>query len=60
LEKTNEKINEKKRKIRKVEKKNNFEKKNKKKRKKKGEEESLWITVVIHSEMCVGNSDAPI
>jgi len=25
----------------------------KKKRKKKGEE-SLWITVVIHSEMCVG------
>jgi len=25
----------------------------KKKRKKKGEE-SLWITVVIHSEMCMG------
>jgi hypothetical protein len=63
LEKTNEKINEKKRKIRKVEKKSNFEKKTKKtkkKEKKKGEEESLWITVVIHSEMCVGNSDAPI
>jgi hypothetical protein len=37
----------------------------KKKRKKKGKvkkkkrEESLWITVVIHSEMCVGDSDSP-
>jgi len=30
------------------------EKKNKKKTKKKSGEESLWITVVIHSEMCVG------
>jgi hypothetical protein len=37
----------KKRKIRKVEKKGNFEKK-------RSGEESLWITVVIHSEMCVG------
>jgi hypothetical protein len=53
LEKTNEKINEKKRKIRKVEKKSNFEKKKLKTKKKSGEE-SLWITVVIHSEMCVG------
>jgi hypothetical protein len=44
----------KKRKIRKVEKKSNFEKKYLKKRKKKSGEESLWITVVIHSEMCVG------
>jgi len=43
----------KKRKIRKVEKKSNFEKKLKKNKKKSGEE-SLWITVVIHSEMCVG------
>ena len=54
MEKTNEKINEKKRKIRKVEKKSNFEKKIEKKTKKKSGEESLWITVVIHSEMCVG------
>ena len=56
----------KKSKNRKVEKKSNFEKKiwkkNKKKEKvrkkreklaKKNEEESLWIIVVIHSEMCV-------
>jgi len=41
----------KKRKIRKVEKKSNFEKNFEKKR---SGEESLWITVVIHSEMCVG------
>jgi len=40
-------------KIRKVEKKSNFEKKIEKKQKKSGEE-SLWITVVIHSEICVG------
>jgi len=26
----------------------------KKKKKKRSGEESLWITVVIHSEMCVG------
>jgi hypothetical protein len=51
LEKTKEKINEKKIKIRKVEKKSNFEKKRKKKR---SGEESLWINVVIHNEMCVG------
>jgi hypothetical protein len=45
------KINEKKKKkIGKLEKK--FEKKGKKTEKKK-REESLWITVVIHSEMCV-------
>ena len=45
----------KKRKIRKVEKKN-LKKKTKKKKGKviKKREESLWITVVIHSEMCVG------
>jgi hypothetical protein len=38
-------------------------KKNKKKKekleKKKSGKESLWITVVIHSEMCVGNIDSP-
>ena len=59
----------KKTKIRKVEKKSNFEKKLKKKEKKqqkkgkvtqkkrkekKSGKESLWISVVIHSEMCVG------
>jgi hypothetical protein len=55
-----EKTKEKKRKIRKVEKKSNFLKKRKKKTKKKGKvrkkigKESPWITVVIHSEMCVG------
>jgi len=43
----------KKRKIRKVEEKSNFEKKMKKTKKRSGEE-SLWITVVIHSEMYVG------
>jgi hypothetical protein len=47
-----------KRKNKKVEKKN-FGKKNEKKReklkkKKKQGEESLWITVVIHSVLCVG------
>jgi hypothetical protein len=54
LEKTKEKINEKK--IRKVEKKIILKKKEKKRKKlaKKRREESLWITVVIHSEMCVG------
>jgi hypothetical protein len=50
----------KKEKLGKLKKKIILKKKTKKKRKKKGEEESLWITVVIHSEMCVGNSDAPI
>jgi len=57
----------KKRKIRKVEKKNNlkkkFEKKNEKKGKSKKEkekgEESLWIIVVIHNEMCVGEQWFP-
>jgi hypothetical protein len=29
-------------------------KKKEKKREKEEEEESLWITVVIHCEMCVG------
>jgi hypothetical protein len=62
LEKTKEK------KFRKVEKKSNFEKKIEKKQKKKEKleknkkksgKESLWITVVIHSEMCVGNIDSP-
>jgi len=55
LKKTKEKINEKK--LGKLKKKSNFEKKTKKKgkvKKKKNGEESLWITVVIHSEMCVG------
>jgi len=46
-----------KKKIRKVKKKSNFEKKiekkNEKKKQKKHREESLWITVVIHSKMCV-------
>jgi len=54
LEKTKEKINEKKIKIRKVEKKVILKKKLKKKWKKRSGEESLWIIVVIHSEMCVG------
>jgi hypothetical protein len=40
-------------KIRKVEKKIIW-KKTKKKGKVKKKEESLWITVVIHNEMCVG------
>jgi len=37
-------------------KKKKFEKKRKKKvdKKKKEGEESLWITVVIHSDLCVG------
>ena len=57
MKKTKEKINEKK--LGKLKKKSNFEKKTKKKgkvkkKKKKSGEESLWITVVIHSEMCVG------
>jgi len=55
LEKTKEKINEKKEKLGKLKKKvilkNFFEKKRKKKR---SGEESLWINVVIHNEMCVG------
>jgi len=37
-----------------LKKKSNFEKKYLKKTKKKSGEESLWIIVVIHSEMCVG------
>ena len=56
MKKTKEKINEKK--LGKLKKKSNFEKKTKKKgkvkKKKKSGEESLWITVVIHREMCVG------
>ena len=56
MKKTKEKINEKK--LGKLKKKSNFEKKTKKKgkvkKKKKNGEESIWITVVIHSEMCVG------
>ena len=46
-----------KKKLGKLKKKSNFEKKRKKKgkvKKKKSGEESLWITVVIHSEMYVG------
>ena len=48
-----------KKKLGKLKKKSNFEKKKKKKGKvkkkiKKNGEESLWITVVIHSEMYVG------
>jgi len=34
-------------------------KKVEKKNKKKEGEESLWITVVIHSDLCVGNSKSP-
>jgi hypothetical protein len=45
---------EKKRQNRKVEKKSNFEKKKRKVSKKKKGEESLWITVVIHSDLGVG------
>jgi hypothetical protein len=52
LEKTKEKINEKKEKLGKLKKKR--KKKGKVKKKIKNREESLWITVVIHSEMCVG------
>jgi len=53
----------KKRKIEKVEKtkvilKKKIEKK-KRKEKKKSRKESLWITVVIHSEMCVGEQWFP-
>jgi hypothetical protein len=52
------KINEKKRKKKKVEKKKKkVEKKTKKKKKER--EESLWITVVIYSDLCVGNSKFP-
>jgi len=36
-----------------LKKKINFEKNNLKKKQKKSREESKWITVVIHSEMCV-------
>ena len=61
MKKTKEKINEKK--LGKLKKKiilkNKFEKKTKKKgkskKKKKNRKESLWITVVIHIEMCAGN-----
>jgi hypothetical protein len=56
LEKTKEKINEKKEKLGKLKKKT--KKKGKSKKKKNGEE-SLWITVVIHSEMCVGKTMIP-
>jgi hypothetical protein len=50
----------KKRKIRKVEKKlKKKRKKKEKKKKRKKRKESQWITVVIHSEMCVGDSDSP-
>jgi hypothetical protein len=49
----------KKRKIRKVEKKlKKKRKKKEKKKKRKKRKESQWITVVIHSEMCVGDSDS--
>jgi hypothetical protein len=50
LEKTKEKINEKKRKNRKVEKKN---------KKKKTKRKAPWITVVIHSVLCVGGTVIP-
>jgi hypothetical protein len=44
-----------KKKLGKLKKKSNFEKKKKGKvKKKKNGEESLWITVVIHSEMYAG------
>ena len=56
-----EKINEKKSKNRKVEKKSNFEKKNLKKKQKKklGKKErgkALWITAVIHSAFGCGET----
>jgi hypothetical protein len=57
LEKTKEKINEKKEKLGKLKKKR--KKKGKVKKKIKNREESLWITVVIHSEMCVGKTMIP-
>jgi hypothetical protein len=61
LEKTKEKINEKKRENRKVEKKSNFlEKENKRKKKEnlaKKKNKALWITVVIHSILCVKNNN---
>ena len=53
LKKKQKKTKKKKGKVRKKQKKGKVTKKKRRK-------ESLWITVVIHSEMCVGNCDSPI
>jgi hypothetical protein len=51
-------LKKKEKKRKKKEKREKLEKKCKKKKKKK-RRNALWITVVIHNTLCLGNSDSP-
>ena len=56
--KKNRKVEKKEKKRKKKEKREKLEKKCKKKKEKK-RRNALWITVVIHNTLCLGNSDSP-
>jgi len=56
--KKNRKVEKKKRKTKKKEKREKLQKKCEKKKEKK-KRNALWITIVIHSTLCVWNSDSP-
>jgi hypothetical protein len=56
--KKNRKVEKKRKKTKKKKKKGKSWKKNAKKKEKK-RRNALWITVVIHNTLCLGNSDSP-